>query len=43
MHNYMDEYEDWYLEAYEAIEEAGSVEELFRKTEANEGRLNKSF
>ena len=40
MHNYMDEYDDWYYEALEAIKEAKDVESLFKAPDANEGRLN---
>lgn len=37
--NYLEEYEDWYLMAYEAIDKAESVDELFKDNMAREGRL----
>lgn len=38
--NYLKEYDDWYDEAYEIIKDAKTVNELFTKTVAKEGRLN---
>ena len=40
IHNYLDEYEDWYLEALELIEGAEDVDQLFKDINANEGRIN---
>ena len=41
--NYMLEYEDWYLEAEELVNNASTLQELFKNRKAPEGRLNVSI
>ena len=38
--NYMLEYEDWYLEAEEIVNKSTTIQQLFRNTVSNEGRIN---